>query len=83
MKQGLNGIDSKSGRGFDSHQLHQTKGEIMFLLKSPKGYIKTLYFPISDSKLTQNRDEAYRFLDREWLEEKLRYYDSNYEIEEA
>jgi hypothetical protein len=54
----------------------------MYLLKTSKGYVKTLYFPISDSKLTQNRDEAYRFLDREWLEEKLRYYDSNYEIEE-
>ena len=54
----------------------------MYLLKTSNGYVKTLYFPISDSKLTQNRDEAYRFLDREWLEEKLRYYGSHYTIEE-
>jgi hypothetical protein len=54
----------------------------MFLLKSPKGYIKTLYFPISDSKYTQDRKEAYRFMDKEWLQEKLRYYGSHYTIEE-
>jgi hypothetical protein len=34
-------------------------------------------------QLTQAvRKKAYRFMDKEWLQEKLRYYGSHYTIEE-
>jgi hypothetical protein len=54
-----------------------------YVLKTPRGYVETLCFPISDSVVTDDINEAYRFYDREWLQEKLRYYGSHYKIEEV
>jgi predicted transglutaminase-like protease len=57
---------------------------IAYKLKNgERQYIGTFIIPPYEVKLTSNRKKAQVFLDREWLEEKLRYYDvDNIFIEE-
>jgi hypothetical protein len=40
-------------------------------------YISTLILPPEESKLCNSIDDAYKFHDAEWLQEKLRYYNDS------